>query len=346
MITRKKFYNNSESKSNSISVFESILGYLILVLLAVISAGVYWKQLGFNPAVQALEQIRKTPQMEIAQETPDSPFPMVPPDVFSILSPGETFDKITLSDKINGKAELYLPSGFQNLYAQRLTPRDHGDIWYEVFIYDMGAMLNAFSVYGAQRRGDAVPETLGEFAYGTDNAFFLVHGPYYVEIIASEVSGHTREHLLSLAEAFIVQNPTEAETIGEIDLFPEENLVRHSIRFIPANAFGFENMDRIFTAKYLLGDDEFTAFISRRISPEEAMQKAGEFFESLITYGGSDFSLKSGEINGPEIKMVDFFGTFEAILIVGPYLVGVHEAANQENAIKQVQAIYEKLQHK
>ncbi|MFO8083233.1 MAG: DUF6599 family protein [Desulfobacterales bacterium] len=315
---------------------------MILALLAVIAIGVYWRHLEFNPAVQALETIRQAPQIDTVRQE-ESVFPLIPPDRFSIFSPPETFNQMTLSDKINGKAELYLPAGFENLYAQRLAPRNFSDVWYEVFIYDMGNRLNAFSVYSAQRREDAEPETFAEFAYHAGNALFWVHGPYYVEIIASEVSDKTREHLLSLAEAFNSQNPISAESIDEIELFPKKNLVQYSIRFIPANAFGFEGLDRIFAATYRFDNDQLTAFISKRKSSEEALQKAEEFIQFLITYGGIDISRS---IDGLDVKMVDFFGTFEAALTAGPYLAGVHEAANPEDAIRLVQAIYEKLQRK
>jgi hypothetical protein len=123
-------------------------------------------------------------------------FSLEPPEKFSVFSPPETFDHMTLSDKIDGKAELYLPAGFKSLFAQRLKPQDSPDVWYEVFIYDMGTMLNAFSVYSAQRRDNARPEPFAEFAYSAENALFWVHGPYYIEIIASEVSDNTLDHLL------------------------------------------------------------------------------------------------------------------------------------------------------
>lgn len=340
MVTQKKTLTPSSDHSNTTSLCQSILSYLIIGLLCVIAFGVYRYHFKFNPAVLALEELRNTPEMETIVQDIEQDLFLSLPENFSVFSPPENFDHMTLSDKIDGKAELYLPAGFKSLFAQRLKPHETPEAWYEVFIYDMGNMLNAFSVYSAQRRDNAVPESFAGFAYSSENAFFWVHGPFYGEIIASEVSDKTRDHLLALAESFNNQNPVTVEPIEEIGFFPNDGLVEHSITFIPANAFGFEGLDRIFSARYLLDGQELTAFISRRNSIEEAMEKAEEFVQFLITYGGMEFSPDPA---GIDAQMVDFFGTFEAVFTVGPYLAGVHEASSPEAASTMVQLIHEKL---
>jgi hypothetical protein len=341
MTTQKKTLEPITNNSETTAIFESVFSYLIIGLLCVIAFGVYRYHFKFNPAVLSLEQVRITPEMETLIQDQKPGLPLSPPDNFSVFSPPETFDHHTLSDKINGKAELYLPAGFKSLFSQRLTPKDVPDVWYEVFIYDMGNMLSAFSVFSAQRRDNAEPESFAEFAYSTENALFWIHGPFYAEIIASEVSDNTLDHLLVLARSFNQQNPVAVEPIEEIGFFPKENLVEHSITFLPANAFGFEGLDRVFAARYHFDNEELTAFISRRNSIGEATEKAEEFVQFLITYGGVAFSPDSG---GIDVQMVDFFGTFNAVLTVGPYLAGVHEASSPEAAIKMVKLIHEKLE--
>jgi hypothetical protein len=340
MIVQKKSSKPFNDKSKATIISESIISYLIIGLLCLIAFGVYRYHLSFNPAVMALEQIRITPQIGTDVQDQIPYLPVTPPEQFSVFSPPEVFDRVTLSDKINGKAELYLPAGFKILFAQRLKPKDMPDIWYEIFVYDMDTMLNAFSVYSAQRRDNAEPESIADFAYSTENAIFWVHGLYYVEIIASELSENTREHLLALAEAFNRQNPVSAEPVEEIELFPQDGLVEHSITFIPANAFGFEGLDNIFAARYQVDDKKLMAFISRRNSPEEASEKAEDFVQFLLTYGGMEISSDLAEI---DVRIVEFFGTFDAVLTNGAYLAGVHEASSPEDAKIMVQLIHEKL---
>ena len=62
------------------------------------------------------------------------------------------YDSISLSDKINGKAELYLAAGFARLETQRFALTDNPGQWMERYLYDMGQHANAFSVFSAQRR--------------------------------------------------------------------------------------------------------------------------------------------------------------------------------------------------
>ncbi len=327
----------------TISVVESVLSYLIIGLLCLIAFGVYRSHFKFNPAVLSLEKIRITPAIDFLGQDQKTELPLSPPEKFSVFSSPEIFDSMTLSDKINGKAELYLPAGFRNLFAQRLNHDDTPGIWYEVFIYDMENALNAFSVYSSQRRENARPETVSEFAYSTENAMFWVHGYYYVEIIASEVSENTREHLLVLAESFNSQNPLIVEPIEELGFFPEKNLIEHSITYIPANAFGFEGLDRVFAARYRLENEEITIFLSRRNSHEDATDKAEEFVQFLLTYGGMELSSDFTEMNA---QLIEFFGTFDAVFTAGPYLAGVHEASNPELATIMVQLLYEELEKK
>lgn len=340
MTTHKKASDPANNNSKATMIAESTLSYFIIGLLCIIAFGVYRYHFNFNPAVLSMEELRLETEIETSLQQQKADLPLSPPENFSVFSPPENFDQMTLSEKINGKAELYLPAGFKSLFAQRLSPKDMPDVWYEVFIYDMGSMLNAFSVYSAQRRDNAEPESFTDFAYSAENAIFWVHGPYYVEIIASEVSTHTHRHLLDLAGSFNSQNPVAEESIDEIGFFPQENIVKYSITFIPSNAFGIENLDRVFAARYRFDGTELTVFISRRDSADEAMAKAEEYINFFITYGGMEISQESSEI---DIRSVEFFGTFDAVKTFGPHLVGVHEAASPEAAKKMVQLVYEKL---
>ncbi len=328
---KKTIAKSFQGKKARTSAVESMVSWLVVGLLVVVAATVYRAQQDFNPAVLALQQVGNAVESASPAkvEKADSFFAF--PPGFSELSPPEEFDENTLSDKINGKAELYLPAGFQTLRTQRLKNEGDADIWYEFFAYDMGSVLNAFSVYSAQRRDDAQAESFARFAYGSENALFWVHGPFYAEIVASDTTSDTRTHLLALAKAFNEQHPVSEQSIDETDLFPQPGLVPESIAYIPANAFGFEGLDRIFTARYRLSDDgdEIVAFLSRRESADDARAKADAYVEFMTTFGGEDVS---GKLATPGAKMVDFLDAFDAVATEGPFLAGVHEAPDAESA--------------
>ena len=206
-----------------------------------------------------------------SQLSPHASFVPLPEGIMPLTSI-ETFDARNLSDKINGKAELYLSAGFTRLVSQRFKDDRTSELWMEAFVYDMDTGQNAFSVFSAQRRQDAESLDLTQYAYRTPNALFLVHGHYYVEIIASKVSGQLPRSIKLMAETFIRNTPVEAATVNETDLFPEKNLVKNSVALISSDAFGFGGFDKIYTAEYELNNHRLMAYLSLRNTPVEAKE--------------------------------------------------------------------------
>ena len=86
----------------------------------------------------------------------------------------ERFGPETLYEKINGRADLYLSSGFASLKTQRFGVDEAAGAWVELYIYDMTTPENAFSVFSMQRREDAQAAGTVPNGYRTENAQFLV----------------------------------------------------------------------------------------------------------------------------------------------------------------------------
>ena len=309
---------------------QTFLSLIILGVLAVISGGVFWVQFSYNPAVQQMSSaIPVEGKIEAAPSTSDKKQLISLPSGQSPLSPLETFDAVTLSDKINGKAELYLSAGFLRLHSQRFTNEAAGDAWMEVFVYDMQSAQNSFSVFSAQRREDARTLDLGQHAYQTQNAIFFAHGPFYVEIVATDVSETIIQAMITFAQDFIAKHPVENQTIGEKELFPTEGLIPNSISLVSADAFGYDRFDQIFTATYKIEGHELMAYYSRRQTPREAEELASSYRNFLAEFGGkpaeSDLNIKSAE-------MINILDTYEIVFSHGPYLAGVREAADKQPA--------------
>jgi hypothetical protein len=319
----RKVNTNSGQKQTFISL--AILGVLVAIACCI-----FFVQFSYNPAVQAVTSV-------LAVGNPDKIAPIVTSEKSLIsfpsgqtpLGPLETFDATNLSDKINGKAELYLTAGFVRLYTQRFKDKAAGDVWLEVFVYDMQTTQNAFSVFSAQRREGAQTVTIGQYAYQTQNALFFVHGPFYVEIIASDVSPDIMEPMIRFAGAFIEKHPVKTQTITEKELFPEKGLIQNSISLIAADAFGYDRFDQIFTATYRLKGIELSAFFSRRKTSREAQELATAYLDFLTAFGGepadADLGIKAA-------KMIHILDTYEIVFSHGAYLAGVREAAEKQPA--------------
>lgn len=315
---------------------EKRLSLAILTLLALIAAGILAVQSDYNPAVvQLFSESATGGQPPPASGAPAAMIPL--PKGLSALTPTETFESQTLSDKINGKAELYLSAGFKQLQSQRFGDDSASERWFEIFVFDMVTQENAFAVYSSQQRQDGVPVDLGPYAYRTANAYFWVHGPYYLELIAAEDSEDARNMMQGIADNFNRSTAVDTQTVTETDLFPNKGLDRKSITLIPADAFGMEKFDRVLVADYTVEGALLSAFISNRGSPEAAMRLAEDYRQFLVAFGGK--TSKNGEL-----YIVDILDAFEIIFTYGPYIAGIHEATDRDRAMELARSLQTRLE--
>jgi hypothetical protein len=296
----------------------------------IITGGIFLEQFRFDQSVlkpgTLQQQLSTQPPSTF---TPPQDLRQYAPQNLTSLSSAESFGPENLSDKINGKAELYLSAGFVRLVSQRFAIEDEPSAWMEAFIYDMGSPRGSYAVYSLQKRFEAKELELGDYGYGTENSLYFVHGPYYLEIVSSVAQERMAELMLFFGRNFISKTPVESNELNELALFPEKNLNRESISLIPSNGFGFEQFDSIFTAQYGVGDTELTAFLSRRKSQVEAARLVESYTSFLLKFGGTE--LKSN-LNIPGAKLVEIMDTFELFFSRGSILAGVHGAENRKAA--------------
>lgn len=307
---------------------ETRLSMVVLTLLAIVCAGVILRQFEVNPGVVALRpesQLHAKPSGSNLQALIDTAGSSVSP--FSLP---EHFGPDTLYEKINGRADLYLSSGFTSLKTQRFSIDSPAGAWVEVFIYDMATPENAFSVFSMQRREGAQAADSVPNAYRTENAQFLAHDRFYLEIIGTDASEALQQTIDQLARAFVQAHggATAAKAPGS-ELFPKIGFQAASLQLVSANAFGYEQMDSIYTAEYLIDGARVTAFVSDRLTAEAASALALEYRQTLVSYG-------AGIIDAPlpveGAAAIQFFDAYEIVFSRGRYLAGVHEAGSLEAA--------------
>jgi Family of unknown function (DUF6599) len=303
---------------------ETRLSMVIMALLVVVGAGVAMRQCQINPAVVALrpESHRHTLPAADQPALIDTTGSGIAP-----FSPPERFGPDTLYEKINGRADLYLSSGFVSLGTQRFSMDSAAGVWVEMFAYDMGTPENAFSVFSMQRRAGARSTDVVPNAYRTENALFMTHANVYLEWVGTDASESLQQAMDWLAGAYVKSHGgtlTSARAPGA-DLFPEAGMAPDSLQLIAANAFGYEQLDRIYSCEYLIDGVRLTAFVSERESPEGASALAVAYARTLMSYGATAVE-GSGSIDGAAV--MQFFDTYEIVFSRGPYLAGVHEAAD------------------
>ena len=161
-------------------IAETCIGIFVLALLAGIAGEVYILQSRFDPDFYrvTLQKDSNGSGRKISLPSPDAaPVPAYLPENLIPLGPEETFDSETLSDKIDGKAELYLSSGFVKLSTRRFARKADPKNWLELFIYEMGDPTKAFSVYSSQKRKDSRPVDLPRFRIRHGGCLFFRKRP-------------------------------------------------------------------------------------------------------------------------------------------------------------------------
>jgi hypothetical protein len=326
--------------SSRVKRLESVISLCLLAALALIAIGVLLKQsnfdmgrFGINTSVPSSQKS----QANISEIALDS---LTPPG-FEALSGTETYTEENLYEKIDGKAPLYIESGFRKLFAQRFVNKKDKDLWMELFLFDMASTKNAFAVYSVQKRPDAETLPTMQLAYRTTNASYFVFDKYYVELVGSAESQELLEAMLDVAGKISARLAANKNTeIPELRLFPQENIVPDSFKLHLTGAFGFEGLTDTFTARYMLGDKSLTAFFSRRRDAQDAHAVAESYYKFLIKNGGADKPPLNKNI---EAKIVEFYGTTEIVFATGPFVAGIHESQSQQFAEELAAKLIDKL---
>lgn len=300
---------------------ESVVGFSLLAILIFIAIAIFIRQSHYDMTRYGVGTAVSTSGTDISISS-------LIPAGFEKLSE-ETYLADNLYEKINGKAPLYIESGFVKLSTARFVSKDDENLWTELFIFDMANTKNAFSVYSVQRRPgvELLPDM--QFGYRTADAPYFVHGKYYVEFIGSSKSDELFNAMMEIAQKIQTYLPIDVETeIPELSFFPKENLVAGSYKLYLESAFGFQKFTDIFTAQYRAGDDTVTAFLSKRPSAAGAAALFESYYKFLIENGGREVQPDKN----PKVKYVDFYGTVEIITVADKFVFGIHEAENPQLA--------------
>ena len=233
----------------------------------------------------------------------------------------EIWDPQTLYNKINGKAELYLASGFVEMQSARYQLKPN--LWFEALVYQLDASEHSFAVFSQQRRSQGVPSRITENAYSTSNALYLQADKYYLEIIGNSAELELKEAIHGWAEAWLkyMQDKSFIQPVvfTEKTLFPEHGLLAEKTMFIPQNAFGLAGLDQVWLAAYQINGQTVQAFIKKTTDPGQL---------SLLVQEIQNFWL----VQGAELTQAGHFrleGYYYLIDSQGSHAIGIHEAEDE-----------------
>jgi hypothetical protein len=213
-----------------------------------------------------------------------------PTSVFPVKSPAgwgrgavERYDIETLFEKINGKADAYLPYEFASLeFASYSRPADPS-VFVDVYLYDMTRSLNAYGIYRTQRSGNEERLEITEEGCAAGASAFARKGRFYLEVMASGVgaAGEAR----ALAAAVAVALPESDAPVSDPAWFPKKGL--KSVRYVRENCLMVEALNEAFLADYEDGTKVVVAAGGEAEATEaqETLGFLGTPFEFRVTGG-------------------------------------------------------------
>ena len=266
---------------------------------------------------------------------PNSMLETTVPDDFTPMSEFKIYNADNLHEEIDGKAPLYIDSGFVELAIQRFSSKKDENLWMEISLFDMGSPKNAYSILSVQRSAETYPLSIVDpyYGYKTGNALYFIHGKYYIELVGSAESNGLFEAMTTTArniQANIVID--KAIEIPQLNLFPRDNMLEGSTKLYLTNAFGFDGLQDVFVCRYKIRGQSITAFLSECDSIQDAQAKADSYYEFLVKNGAKNRTADNPLFKDKGVRILDFYKTIEIIFIVGPIMGGIHEADDQQAA--------------
>ncbi|WP_300156995.1 DUF6599 family protein [Solidesulfovibrio sp.] len=255
--------------------------------------------------------------------------------------PVESYDPETLSDRIDGKAELYLAANFQEMSVRGFSLPSGAHL--DVYLYAQASPRDAYAVLSAQRRPGATPSDVSPDAYATQNALYFNKGNHYAELSADRADAATLDALAQAARDLAGRLPAAepaADGAGAAPdpktLFPAAGLDAASLRLAASDAMGLAGFSNVYTADYAMPSGAATAFLAQRDTPEAAAADA-KAFAGFLAENGYAPQQAQGLPQGAVLLAAP--GSFEIIWTSGGYVAGVHDAVSREAALELAAAL-------
>ncbi len=191
-----------------------------------------------------------------------------------LFSPG------TLFEYIDGAAEAYLSYDFKELLVAQYQ-KDGTETTLTLEIYDMGLPLNAFGIFSSERYPDNPDVDIGNAGYLEEEVLNFISGRYYLKLICYNGGDETADHLRRFAREVESRIKDKGSLPAVFGLFPPENRVKNSEKFIKKNFMGFDFLSQGYVVLYRQGPAEYEGLIIDCGSPAEAtvrLQKLVAFY--------------------------------------------------------------------
>ena len=179
------------------------------------------------------------------------------------------FEADNLWEYINGQADFFIDYGFVRVdTAEYRNDQESSSVVLE--IYRMGRPQEAFGIFAAERTPDDRPLEIGAQAYLGTNVLGFWQAEQYVKLTSFDEGPAVEQFLIELANEISARIPSQGQELETLLLFPEEDRVEASARFIPNNFLGQPYLTTAYRVDYIHDGQKVQLFLVETGSPEEA----------------------------------------------------------------------------
>ena len=179
------------------------------------------------------------------------------------------FEADNLWEYINGQADFFIDYGFVRVdTAEYRNDQESSSVVLE--IYRMGRPQEAFGIFAAERTPDDRPLEIGAQAYLGTNVLGFWQAEQYVKLTSFDEGAAVEQLLIGFAEEISARIPSQGQELETLLLFPEEDRVEASARFIPNNFLGQPYLTNAYRVDYIHDGQKVQLFLVETGSPEEA----------------------------------------------------------------------------
>jgi len=205
------------------------------------------------------------------------------------------YDRETLSDRIDGEAELYFPYGFDRMVAARYAPDKKADAGIDVEIYRLGSILDAFGMFANYRQKDGREAAAGAGSSLSASQLFLYQGRHFVHIQVTGAAEVKPELLADCGKAVAARLPGDRSSPPELAVFNRPEVVKGSERYLPQSLLGYDFLNRGLIADAVVEKADLQVFLLLGTTLESA-SAAFEIYRSQLAKSMIEPAGKNGAL--------------------------------------------------
>jgi hypothetical protein len=219
------------------------------------------------------------------------------------------YDRDTLSDRIDGEAELYFPYGFERMVAARYASEKDPGTGMDVEIYRMGSLLDAFGIYANYRQKDGRVFSIGAESNLSASQLFFYQSRLFVHIQVTGTDNANPDALAECGRAVAARMPGNKNGPTELSVIDRPEVVKGTERYLPQSLLGYDFLNRGILADAVVEGTNLQIFLLLGTTVESASAAFDRFRSQLaqakIESGGKSAAFLEGvdHLYGPVIVL-------------------------------------------